>query len=72
MMKEQQQSKEEVKKEVQEHEKVDPLVKKEIVKVKVEISIFFHFTIFYYIILFLLTTLVYFKICIVFCDIVYI
>ena len=36
MMKEQQQVKEEVKTEVQEQEKVDPLVKKEIVKVKVE------------------------------------
>ena len=37
MMKEQQQAKEEVKTEVQEQEKVDPLMKKEIVKVKVEI-----------------------------------
>ena len=36
MMKEQQQVKEELKTEVQEQEKVDPLVKKEIVKVKVE------------------------------------
>ena len=36
MMKEQQQAKEEVMTEVQEQEKVDPLVKKEIVKVKVE------------------------------------
>ena len=36
MMKEQQQVKEEVKTEVQEQEKVDPLVKKEIVKVKLE------------------------------------
>ena len=40
MMKEQQQMKEEVKKKVQEQEKVDPLVKKEIVKVKVENFIF--------------------------------
>ena len=36
MMKEQQRVKEEVKTEVQEQEKVDPLVKKEIVKVKME------------------------------------
>ena len=36
MEKEQQQAKEEVKTEVQEQEKVNPLVKKEIVKVKVE------------------------------------
>ena len=36
MMKEQQQVKEELKTEVQEQEKVYPLVKKEIVKVKVE------------------------------------
>ena len=36
MMKDQQQAKEEVKTEVQEQEKVDPLVKKEIMKVKVE------------------------------------
>ena len=36
MMKVQQQVKEEVKTEVQEQEKVDPLVKKEIVRVKVE------------------------------------
>ena len=36
MMKEQQQAKEEMKTEVQEQEKVDPLVKKEIVKVKAE------------------------------------
>ena len=36
MIKEQQQAKEEVKTEVQEQEKVDPLVKKEIMKVKVE------------------------------------
>ena len=48
-MKEQQQSKEEVKKEVQEHEKVDPLVKKEIVKVKVENFNFFPL---YYILLY--------------------
>ena len=36
MMKEQQQVKEEVKTEAQEQEKVDPLVQKEIVKVRVE------------------------------------
>ena len=36
MMKEQQQVKEEMKTEVQEQEKVSPLVKKEILKVKVE------------------------------------
>ena len=36
MIKEQQQAKEEVKAEVQEQEKVDPLVKKEIMKMKVE------------------------------------
>ena len=36
MMKEQQQVKKEIKTEVQEQKKVDPLVKKEIVKVKVE------------------------------------
>ena len=36
IMKEQHQVKEEVKTEVQEQEKVDPLVKKEIVKVKLE------------------------------------
>ena len=57
MMKEQQQAKEEVKTEVLEQEKVDPLVKKEIVKVKVEN---FNYTFFYYLILFPLTTLVYF------------
>ena len=57
MMKEHQQVKEEAKTEVQDQEKVDPLVKKKIVKVKVENFIF---TFFYYIILFLLTTLVYF------------
>ena len=48
MMKEQQQVKEEVKTEVQEQEKVDPLVKKKIVKVKVEI---FNFLPFYFFIL---------------------
>ena len=60
MMKEQQQAKEEVKTEVQEQEKVDPLVKKEIVKVKVEIFNFLPLYFFYYTILFLITTLVYF------------
>ena len=60
MMKEQQQVKEEVKTEVQEQEKVDPLVKKEIVKVKVEIFNFLPLYFFYYTILFLITTLVYF------------
>ena len=38
--------KEEVKTEVQEQEKMDPLVKKEIVKVKVENFKFLHFTFF--------------------------
>ena len=49
MMKEQQQVKEEVKTEVQEQEKIDPLMKKEIVKVKVEI---FNFLPFYFFLLY--------------------
>ena len=60
MMKEQQQVKEEVKTKVQEQEKVDPLVKKEIVKVKVEN---FNFLLHYFFLLYTLilqTTLVYF------------